>query len=484
LKTKPLSQSLDTPELIHFNTENLRLALIEAQFRLRAEKHDNSGHGVLVLVSGIEMAGKGEAITQLREWMDPRYLMVKAGVPTLLQPNQPFWQRYVPHLPAKGQLMVLFGNWYSDLLAAVMQGQNMSKQQFDQSVLQMREFENDLIANGISIIKCWFDIPWECLQQRLDSLDPSEAHWQQLHGLDWRNKAQYDTVQAWRQRFSHDWFVIDGEDADQRDLTFGHLMLDALKTPREAEGVPHPEWKNAEIPAILLHPDQAALEKESYKASLKKLQKKVARQLREQVKKAPVIIMFEGMDAAGKGGAIRRIVAKLDPREYEIHSIAAPEPYELRRPYLWRFWMRLPQPESLSIFDRSWYGRVLVERLEGFASDVEWQRAYDEINRFEAQLVQRGFVVIKLWLAISPEEQLLRFNAREETPHKQFKITEDDWRNRDKWDSYLQAAADMLDRTNTDIAPWHVVATDDKYSARIQVLEAVLKQLQFAAIVS
>lgn len=477
MKTKSLNTSLSTPELIHFNTENLRLALIEAQFRLRAEKEQTNGHGVLVLVSGIEMAGKGEAITQLREWMDPRYLMVKAGVPVPMQSNQPFWQKYVPHLPAKGQLMVLFGNWYGDLLAAVMQDRNISKQVFDDYVSQMRQFEQDLIANGISVIKCWFDISWECLQQRLDDLDPSEAHWQQLHGLNWRSKAQYDTVQAWRTRFTSDWFVIDGQDADQRDLTFGHLMLDALKTPRAIDGLPHPDWKNAEVPALLLHPEQTILEKESYKASLKKLQKKLARLLREQVKKAPVIVVFEGMDAAGKGGAIRRIVAKLDPREYEIHSIAAPEPYELRRPYLWRFWTRLPQSGSMSIFDRSWYGRVLVERLEGFASEVEWQRAYDEINNFEAQLIDRGFVIVKLWLAISPEEQLLRFNARQETPHKQFKITEDDWRNRDKWDGYLMAAADMFARTSTTNAPWHVIATDDKYSARIQVLEAVLKQL-------
>jgi polyphosphate kinase 2 (PPK2 family) len=191
-----------------------------------------------------------------------------------------------------------------------------------------------------------------------------------------------------------------------------------------------------------------------------------------------VIVAFEGMDAAGKGGAIKRIVKKLDPREYEIHSIAAPERYELRRPYLWRFWNKLNDGGKITIFDRTWYGRVLVERIEGFASVVEWQRAYNEINRFEENLVDSQTVIVKIWLAISKDEQEVRFKDREQTPHKRFKITEEDWRNRDKWDDYLKAAADMFERTNTDYAPWYVIATDDKNTARIEVLKAILKQLK------
>ncbi len=191
-----------------------------------------------------------------------------------------------------------------------------------------------------------------------------------------------------------------------------------------------------------------------------------------------VVILFEGMDAAGKGGAIKRIVKKLDPREYEIHTIAAPEKYELSRPYLWRFWTKLQSDDDICIFDRSWYGRVLVERIEGFASAAEWQRAYAEINRFEQSLVKHQTVVIKLWLAISKDEQAARFKAREDTPHKRFKITEDDWRNRERWDDYLKAAADMFERSSTDYAPWHIIATDDKNTARVEVLKAILKQLQ------
>lgn len=475
---KNMTNGLPQP-LTHFPTEHLRLALIEAQFQLRAQKEDKNGRGVLVLVSGIEMAGKGESLTQLREWMDARYLNVKAGLTAPLQDNEVFWKDYAQHIPAKGQLVVLFGNWYGDLLAAAMQQKQgqLSETAFDEYVMQMHQFEHYLKANNVDVLKCWFDIGWDCLQQRLDSLDASAQKWQQLHGLDWRNKKQYDQIQQWRKRFTMDWYEIDGEDNDQRDLKFAHLVLDTLKSspPPEAPALPH--WPVVETPTALLNPANDKLEKETYKASRKKLQKQIAKLVRQHTQHSSLVIVFEGMDAAGKGGSIRRIVAPFDPREYEIHSIAAPENYELRRPYLWRFWTRMPRIGGVSIFDRSWYGRVLVERLEGFASDVEWQRAYHEINHFEAQMTSQGYVLVKLWLAISKEEQLARFNARKDTPHKRFKLTEDDWRNREKWDNYLQAATDMLSYTNHPNAPWHVIATNDKKTARIQILEAVKDQL-------
>lgn len=468
------------PELKHVQTEDLRLALIEAQFQLREQQQQKNGRGVLVLVSGIEMAGKGEALTQLREWVDPRYLSVRAGLNMPIKNNQPFWQPYAGYIPAKGQLVVLFGNWYGDLLEAAMQ-QNpfaLSEQAFDDYVMQMQQFERYLKDNGVDVLKCWFDIGWNCLQQRLDGLDPSAQSWQQLHGLDWRSQKQYAQIQQWRRRFTADWYEIDGEDNDQRDLKFAHLVLDTLKAPPPLETPALPHWPDMEIPAQLISPATDSIEKEGYKVSLKKLQKQIAKLVRQQCKQSSVVVVFEGMDAAGKGGAIRRIVRPFDPREYEIHSIAAPESYERRRPYLWRFWTKMPKAGGISIFDRSWYGRVLVERLEGFAEPVEWQRAYHEINQFETQLTSRGIVLVKLWLAISKDEQLQRFEARKETPHKRFKLTEDDWRNREKWDNYLQAAADMLAYTSTPAAPWHVVATNDKKAARLQILEAVKAQLQ------
>ncbi|MCU4641533.1 polyphosphate:AMP phosphotransferase [Acinetobacter courvalinii] len=457
--------------------DELSLDLIEAQYALKESRDKKNAKSVLVLVSGIELAGKGEAVKQLREWLDPRYLRVKADAPQFLTNNQPFWQSYSRFIPAEGQIVVMFGNWYSDLLTTAMHvSKPLNEQLFDGYIEQMRAFEHDLQNNHVHIVKVWFDLSWKSLQKRLDQIDASEQRWHKLHGLDWRNKKQYDTLQGLSQRFTDDWFVIDGEDEKLRDQSFAQYLLQTLQELPEHQTKVSQKWQQAEIPQHLLEPVQASLEKQDYKQQLRKLSKKVAEKLRFDERK--VVICFEGMDAAGKGGAIKRIVKKLDPREYEIHTIAAPERYELRRPYLWRFWNRLNDSGKITIFDRTWYGRVLVERIEGFASTVEWQRAYNEINRFEENLVDSQTVIVKIWLAISKEEQALRFKAREQTPHKRFKITEEDWRNREKWDDYLKAAADMLERTDTDYAPWYVIATDDKYSARIQVLKAILQQLK------
>ena len=198
-----------------------------------------------------------------------------------------------------------------------------------------------------------------------------------------------------------------------------------------------------------------------------------------------VVFAFEGMDAAGKGGAIKRLVAPLDPREYQVYNIGAPMLYELQHPYLWRFWTKLPNEQTdrisrIAIFDRTWYGRVLVERVESLASDDEWQRAYNEINRFESDLSKAGTLIIKYWLAIDKKEQLKRFESRKETPHKQFKLTDEDWRNRDKWSDYVQSAADMLARTDTEATPWCIVETNDKRQARLRVLNHAIEQLSAA----
>lgn len=457
--------------------DQLSLDLIEAQYTLKDSAGKNNGKSLVVLVSGIELAGKGEAVKTLRGWMDPRFLKVKADAPSLLSATQPFWQPYARFLPSEGQICVLFDNWYSDLLASAMHvSQNMNEDQFDQYVARMHAFEQDLKNNHVDVIKIWFDLPWKELQKRLDAMDASEQHWHKLHGLDWRNQKQYDTLQRLRHRFTDDWYIIDGADETQRDQFFAQYILQHLQDLPEHPIRPNSAWQKAKIPAALRQPDNTAVEPEDYKKRLKKLSQKVADALRYDHRK--VVVVLEGMDAAGKGGAIKRIVKRLDPREYDIHTIAAPESFELRYPYLWRFWNRLPDGSSITIFDRSWYGRVLVERVESFASPVAWQRAYAEINRFEQDLVDSQTVVIKLWLSISKDEQALRFKAREQTPHKRFKITADDWRNRDKWNAYLQAAADMFAQTNTDYAPWYIIATDNKYAARIAVLEAMLKQLK------
>lgn len=457
--------------------EELSLDLIEAQYALKDSQDKKNAKSVLILVSGIELAGKGEAVKQLREWLDPRYLKVKADAPKLLSADETFWQSYTRFIPAEGQIVVMFGNWYSDLLSTAMHvAKPLDETLFDAYVEQMRSFEHDLQNNNVHVIKVWFDLSWKSLQKRLDQIDASEQHWHKLHGLDWRNKKQYDTLQSLSQRFTDDWYVIDGEDAERRDQCFAQYILQTLQELPVHQTKVTEKWQQAKVPNELLEPSKQVLDKDQYKDELSKLTKKVADALRYDDRK--VIVALEGMDAAGKGGAIKRIVKKLDPREYEIHTIGAPERYELRRPYLWRFWNKLNDGEKITIFDRTWYGRVLVERIEEYATTVEWQRAYDEINRFEQSLVDSQTIVVKIWLAISKDEQAVRFKEREETPHKRFKITPEDWRNREKWDDYLDAAADMFERTNTDYAPWYVIATDDKKTARIEVLKAILKQLK------
>ena len=257
---------------------------------------------------------------------------------------------------------------------------------------------------------------------------------------------------------------------------------DKSKAQKQAQqALKSAKFEPVKIPKCLKDIDEAEIDKSDYRDALVEKQVRLAQLLRAR-KGRHIVFAFEGMDASGKGGAIKRLVAPLDPREYQIYNISAPMLYELQHPYLWRFWTKLPNEQTdrisrIAIFDRTWYGRVLVERIEGFATDEEWQRAYDEINRFEADLAAAGTIVIKYWLAIDKKEQLKRFEARQKTPHKQFKLTDDDWRNRDKWSDYVQSAADMLARTDTEHAPWCVIATNEKRQARLDVLDHAIKQL-------
>ncbi len=477
------------------NTDSLRMQLIEAQYALRDTRDKPRGRGVLILMSGIELAGKGAALTQLREWADPRLFKVHARLPT--HPHSPSWLKDAALLPEKGEVVILFGNWYGDLLKAHMDykknkdgkkksdahHEEMSGARFQRELAHLHEFEHDLRAQGITVCKCWFDLSWSALQDRLDDVGKSEERWLHLHGLDWRKKDQYQTLQALHKDLGSDWITIDSRDPDARDLQFGHAVLEALRAPRLPLPLAARRWQSAEIPAPLLAPDRAVMEKESYKARLKDAQKEFAKLVRSRGDR-PMVLVFEGIDAAGKGGAISRIVAPLDPREYQVMPIAAPEPHELRHPYLWRFWSRLPAKMNghagITIFDRSWYGRVLVERVESLLRAGEWQAAYQEINRFERDLTEGGVILVKFWLAISIDEQETRFNERLNTPHKRFKITADDWRNRKRWDDYQQAAADMFVHTHTEAAPWIVIASNDKYTARLAVLESLNRHLKAA----
>jgi len=282
------------------------------------------------------------------------------------------------------------------------------------------------------------------------------------------------------------WIVIEGQDANYRNLTVGNALLAAMRERLDQKPVLRLEDRIPPIPAALDQRDvlsaldlNVSLDRKHYEQLLEQYQGKLnllAR--RPRFNKRSLVLVFEGNDAAGKGGAIRRVTQCLDARQYQTVPVAAPTEEERAQPYLWRFWRQVPRHGRISIFDRSWYGRVLVERVERLASEFDWARAYAEINDFEQQLAENGAIIIKFWLAISKEEQHRRFKEREKTAFKRFKITPEDWRNRKKWKEYETAVCDMVDRTSTDIASWTLVEANDKLYARAKLLKTICENLE------
>ncbi len=280
------------------------------------------------------------------------------------------------------------------------------------------------------------------------------------------------------------WHLVDGTDRQHRALEVGRTLLAGI-TGQVGAAARRASRKSREggrrIARVKLPTQAAALRvaEEDYDRELEALQGRLARlSRRKRFARHSVVMAFEGMDAAGKGGAIRRITAALDARQYRVVPISAPSPEELARPYLWRFWFHLPPRGNYTIFDRSWYGRVLVERVRGLAAPADWQRAYDEINEFERQLADHRIVVAKFWLSIGRQEQLARFHERDRNPLKRFKVDPEDWINRRLWDAYQQAAREMVARTDTPHAPWTVVPAEDKRRARLAVLRALCDQVE------
>lgn len=281
------------------------------------------------------------------------------------------------------------------------------------------------------------------------------------------------------------WHVLDGKKknvAACEALTLLTDMVDKALAKGRYVGKPFDEkFPLLKMPKLADVDLSMALTDEEYREQLKPLQKRLAK-LHNVIyrKKIPVILCYEGWDAAGKGGNIRRVARPLDPRGFDVMPIASPEPHELARQYLWRFWTRLPRTGHICIFDRTWYGRVMVERIEGFCSEDDWKRAYNEINEFERQLTEWGAVVLKFWIHIDQDTQLERFNDRQSNPDKQWKLTEEDWRNREKWPLYEEAIDEMLQKTSTKNAPWVIIESNDKKYARIKALTIVIDALEKA----
>ena len=469
----------------------LREALLEAQFELRQK----ANFPVIVLINGIEGAGKGETVKLLNEWMDPRMIDVltfdQQTDEELARP--PAW-RYWRALPPKGRMGVFFGNWYSQMLQGRVHGV-FKDAVLDQAITGAERLEQMLCDEGALIIKFWFHLSKKQMKARLKALKDDPLHSWRISPLDWQQSETYDRFVRFGERVlrrtSRDyapWHVVEGVDPYYRSLAVGRILLESLQAAlaNNPKGKHHgnvaPLGRSIDQRSLIGALDMTLrLDKQDYQEQLVTEQARLAGLLRHKhMRRHALVAVFEGNDAAGKGGAIRRVAAALDPRQYRIVPIAAPSEDERAQPYLWRFWRQIPARGKFTIFDRSWYGRVLVERVEGFCTPADWMRAYSEINDFEEQLVNAGVVVVKFWLAIDQQTQLERFEEREQIPFKRYKITEDDWRNREKWDLYTEAVGDMVDRTSSEIAPWTLVEANDKRWARVKVLRTINEALEAA----
>jgi AMP-polyphosphate phosphotransferase len=473
----------------------LREALLEAQYRLLREART----AVVILVNGVDGAGRGETVNVLNEWMDPRHIRTEAfGPVTEVDHKHPEMWRFWQVLPPKGHIGILFGSWYTDPIVAHVNGRD-KHDRFVHRLERIRQFERMLAAEGVVLVKFWFHLSKKAAKERMKALEADPKTAWRVTPQEKEDLKHYDDFirvsdEAMRKTSVGEapWRVIEGTDPNYRYLTAGRHLLEVLQQRAMPAAVerrkPAPPALAAPLDEPLDHRSLLAaqdyarhLSRKHYEDQLETLQGRLNLLSRDpRMKQRSLAVVFEGMDAAGKGSTIRRITQALDARFYRVVPVAAPNENERAQPYLWRFWRYIPHHGRSVVFDRSWYGRVLVERVEHFCTEADWMRAYGEINEYEEELSEAGVVIVKCWLAITPEEQLRRFKERQETPHKHFKITEEDWRNRDKWPQYERAVGDMIDRTSTQVAPWHVVASDDKLWARIEVLQHLCDRLEDA----
>jgi len=468
----------------------VREALLDAQYDLTK----SGAFPVVVLVGGVDGAGKGEVVNLLSAWMDPRTISTFAlDEPTDEERERPNMWRFWRALPPKGKVGMFAGSWYTAPIVQRVYGQTRDGD-LTRSIEEILHFEQMLVNEGTLVVKLWFHLSKRAQKQRLTALAKSPKTRWRVTDVEWKHFALYDKFRKVSERVLREtstggapWLVIDGCDRRFRSLTAARAVLDAMRKRLDAaEPAPVTPAPPLVRPLDGLHVLSALdlskkLDNETYQNELETAKRKLSLVTRDpRFKGTSVVLVFEGSDAAGKGGAIRRITGALDARLYRVVPIAAPTEEERAQPYLWRFWRHLPRRGRFALFDRSWYGRVLVERVEGFCSESAYMRAYSEINDFEEQLAAHGVVVLKLWLQISNDEQLRRFTEREETGFKRFKITPEDWRNREKWDAYERAVCDMIDRTSTEIAPWTLVEANDKRHARVKILKTLVDRLEAA----
>ena len=466
----------------------LRQALLKAQYDLL----ENGTFPVVILVNGVDGAGKGETVNLFNEWMDPRHIHTHAfGAMTDAEREHPEMWRFWQALPPKGRIGILFGSWYTDPILKRVMGHD-KRVQFEHRLERIRRFERMLAAEGAVILKLWFHLSKASQKKRFKELLASKKTAWRVGPGDWERFKHYDefvTVceDALRATSTGEapWRVIEGSDPQYRSLTAGRLLLEALNArlkgapPKLSPSAPPPEppIDRKNILNSLDYP--GALAPKAYHKRLEKAQARLNQLTRDKkMRDRSLVIVFEGMDAAGKGSTIRRVTRAMDARFCRVIPIAAPTDEERAQPYLWRFWRHIPGHGKAVIFDRSWYGRVLVERVEGLCSEADWMRAYHEINDFEEQLADADALVAKFWMAVTRQEQLRRFKEREKIAYKRFKITDEDWRNRKKWPQYERAICDMIERTSTEVGRWNLIAANDKLLARVTVIERLCDHIE------
>lgn len=471
----------------------LREQLVQLQVRLK-----QAPSKVLLILAGEEAGGRGEVINTLSGWLDPRGVETFAfREPSDEERERPMMWRFWRCLPAHGRIGIFAGSWYTEHLRAHADETPNPVRTRPHDLERIRHFEKLLSDNDTLIIKIWLHLSKKDQSRRLAELAANpDTVWRvtdnarRHHRLHDRLSRAAARLRKATDRPGARWIVIDAADPRSRNLKVADLIVRKLtkhlerietapsKPPRPA--TPH-SLRPAGLDRLLALPLDQKLSSSDYEAKREKWLGRLNRATRAaQAAHRSIVFVFEGWDAAGKGGAIRRLTSAIDAQDYRVIPVAKPTDEEKAHHYLWRFWRHVPRAGLVTIYDRSWYGRVLVERLEGFCSKRAWRRAYDEINDFEEQLSEHGTVVVKFWMQISRDEQLRRFRERENTAYKRHKINDEDWRNRRKWSAYEIAVGDMLAFTDTTSAPWHLIPASNKRHARLQILKTAAKAIESA----
>lgn len=475
-------EKIDVKKKAEWEDFDERMAHLEIRMGELQRECKELGIPIVIVFEGLEASGKGTMIGKMIQPLDPRgFRVFTMEKETEEEKMRPYLWRYATKMPSRGRIHIFDRSWYKGYDSKI-------------STEEIVQFEKQFTDDGNIIIKFFLMISQKEQKKRLTALEENSSTSWRVDKKDWQQNKQYDTcleqydsMLIQTDTYNAPWTIVEAMDKKYALYKVMNTVVKRLeaavlqfkKDNTVLDAVPdivEDDLRNGVLHNVDL---SLTLEPEEYKKKRKDLQKRLADLHNKMyLQRVPVVLAFEGWDAGGKGGAIKRITQAIDPRGYEVVPVASPNDVEKSHHYLWRFWEKFPKAGHMTIFDRTWYGRVLVERVEGFATEQEWKRAYKEMNDMEAHLVKSGVIVLKFWMHIDQDEQAKRFKQRQDTPEKQWKITEEDWRNREKWDEYEKAVDEMMIRTSTKEAPWHIIEANSKLFARIKVLEIVVEALE------